>query len=126
MAHAQPADPQERQRAAGNWRATPTGSCWPSRPPSAPPSSGATAPLRWLPPTRCNEPRLLVLHARSRGALAAASCLAGTALTLSALEPWLVAQWHYGEMVRLPLSFFGAIFGAMVAAIALAGTLPSP
>jgi len=29
-------------------------------------------------------------------------------------------------MVRLPLSFFGAIFGAMVAAIALAGTLPSP
>jgi len=66
--------------------------------------------------------RMLVLHARSRGAGGALICLVGTAVALAALEPWLVAQPRYGEMVRLPLSFFGA----MSAAIALSGTLYSP
>ncbi len=65
--------------------------------------------------------RLLVLHARSRRAGGTVLCLLGIALALAVLEPWLVAQPRYGEMVRLPLSFFGAV----AAVITLSGTLHS-
>jgi len=65
--------------------------------------------------------RLLVLHARSRRAGGTLLCLLGVTAALAVLEPWLVAQPRYGEMVRLPLSFFGST----AAVIALSGTLHS-